>query len=321
MVGLKATTFSLLAAASVASPLAPRANTASNSKTSITLLYQNNLNYTDDANHISALLLDPLTYDKGVLACSALSETPITKATLMTYKADFTPQLSYLALEGRTSNSQAYYIDNGVVIAQEGASTFKFATLAAYEGQSLPILCTQSARGSQPASSPATAANEVSVAAAGNTFVGYRNLKSFRFLGIQYAQQPARFTYSTVTNVTGQTISATSYGSQCLQYGSGSENCLFLNIQTPYLPKVGSKANLRPVHFWIHGGGFTGGSGSDPGTDGGNLASREDIVTVTINYRLSTYGFLAIPGTDILGNFGIGDQISALKVSSYPNIL
>jgi hypothetical protein len=72
---------------------------------------------------------------------------------------------------------------------------------------------------------------------------------------------------------------------------------------------------LRPVFFWIHGGGFTSGSAADPGTDGGNLASREDIVVVHIQYRLSTLGFLAIPGTDIKGNYGIADQINALEVS------
>lgn len=66
--------------------------------------------------------------------------------------------------------------------------------------------------------------------------------------------------------------------------------------------------------FWIHGGGFTGGTGADPLTDGGNLASREDLVVVTFNYRLSTLGFLAIPGTDITGNYGISDQILALEV-------
>jgi carboxylesterase type B len=72
------------------------------------------------------------------------------------------------------------------------------------------------------------------------------------------------------------------------------------------------RAALTPL-VWIHGGGFTGGSGADPLSDGGNLASREDIVVVNINYRLSTLGFLAIPGTDIKGNYGIGDQIVALN--------
>lgn len=70
---------------------------------------------------------------------------------------------------------------------------------------------------------------------------------------------------------------------------------------------------LSSVLLWIHGGGFTGGVGSDPGSDGQQLASREDVVVVTFNYRLSTYGFLAVPGTDIKGNYGIGDQITALN--------
>src|SRR6202012_5200653 len=102
-----------------------------------------------------------------------------------------------------------------------------------------------------------------------------RNQKSFRFLGIPFADQLARFEYSQVFSKTGQTIQATEYGSECAQTGGvGSEDCLFINIQTPYIPKAGSKANLRPVMFWIYGGGFVGGSGADPLSDGGNLASR-----------------------------------------------
>lgn len=38
------------------------------------------------------------------------------------------------------------------------------------------------------------------------------------------------------------------------------------------------------------------------------------MVVVEVAYRLGTYGFLAIPGTDIKGNFGIGDQITGLEV-------
>ena len=58
------------------------------------------------------------------------------------------------------------------------------------------------------------------------------------------------------------------------------------------------------------------GSNSDAQTDGGNLASREDVVTVQITYRLGNLGFLAIPGTSIKGNFGIADQVNALEVRS-----
>jgi carboxylesterase type B len=58
---------------------------------------------------------------------------------------------------------------------------------------------------------------------------------------------------------------------------------------------------------------LSAGSAQDAGADGGQMTSREDVVVVQIQYRLSTLGFLAIPGTDITGNFGIADQIVALE--------
>jgi para-nitrobenzyl esterase len=90
------------------------------------------------------------------------------------------------------------------------------------------------------------------------------------------------------------------------------EDCLYLNVWTP-----GLDDKRRPVMVWIHGGGFTIGSGSEPIYDGSALASR-DAVVVTINYRLGPQGFLCLPGfSDAPGeactNFGILDQIAALK--------
>ncbi len=133
-------------------------------------------------------------------------------------------------------------------------------------------------------------------------------------MGIPYANPLSRFEYSSVYSKKGQTINAQSYGANCAQpWDTGVEDCLFLNIQTPYLPSTAHpKKSLKPVLFTIHGGGFTGGNGGI-GFDAGNLVSREDIVAVSINYRLSTLGFLAIPGTNIKGNFGIGDQVTALR--------
>jgi carboxylesterase type B len=65
--------------------------------------------------------------------------------------------------------------------------------------------------------------------------------------------------------------------------------------------------------LWIHGGAFTGGTGSDPTFDGGNLASRGDVVVVTVNYRLGTLGFLALDDGKTNGNYGLADQITALE--------
>lgn len=88
---------------------------------------------------------------------------------------------------------------------------------------------------------------------------------------------------------------------------------MFLNIWTTYLPKhEGLNKNLKPVILWIHGGAFTGGTGSDPTFDGSNLASRGDVVVVTINYRLGTLGFLALNDGLTNGNYGLADQITAL---------
>jgi para-nitrobenzyl esterase len=91
------------------------------------------------------------------------------------------------------------------------------------------------------------------------------------------------------------------------------EDCLFLNIWTP-----GLDDKKRPVMFWIHGGAFIIGSGSEAFLDSGNLARRGDIVLVSINYRMGALGFMnlreitggRIPAT---GNEGLLDQVAALE--------
>jgi len=141
----------------------------------------------------------------------------------------------------------------------------------------------------------------------------FRDRFSFRFLGVRYAQPAKRWTYSQIYEGTGNEASALDYGASCAQGSSGSEDCFFLNVWTPYLPSPkSSRKQLKPVIFWIHGGAFTSGMGSDPTFDGGNLASRGDVVVVTINYRLGTLGFLALDDGKTNGNYGLADQITAL---------
>ncbi|RYE93330.1 MAG: hypothetical protein EOO77_45635, partial [Oxalobacteraceae bacterium] len=145
---------------------------------------------------------------------------------------------------------------------------------------------------------------------------GYRNLKSFRFLGIPYSNSPGRWEYAKVNPARGKTFDANTFGAPCIITGDplSAEDCLFLNIRTPYLPssEQATTPKLRPVVVFIHGGAFTSGTGGDPLGEGGNLASRGDVVMVTFNYRLSNLGFLVIPGTDVNGNYGFADQTVAL---------
>ncbi len=93
-----------------------------------------------------------------------------------------------------------------------------------------------------------------------------------------------------------------------------SEDCLFLNVWT-----AAENANEKlPVMVWIHGGGFSGGSGTVP-LYGGEELAKKGIVVVTINYRLGILGFLAHPELtaespdQTSGNYGILDQIAALE--------
>ena len=93
-----------------------------------------------------------------------------------------------------------------------------------------------------------------------------------------------------------------------------SEDCLYLNVYAPADAKPSSKL---PVMFWIHGGGYSGGSGDEPRHNGDFLPTK-GVVLVTINYRLGVFGFLATTdlakeGGGSAGNYGLMDMVSALK--------
>jgi para-nitrobenzyl esterase len=93
-----------------------------------------------------------------------------------------------------------------------------------------------------------------------------------------------------------------------------SEDCLYLNIWSP----AKTTREKLPVLVWIHGGGFVSGSGACAIYDGEAMA-RENIIYISINYRLGVFGFLAHPGLTresphhASGNYGLLDQIAALK--------
>ena len=152
------------------------------------------------------------------------------------------------------------------------------------------------------------------------TSYSFRDHLTFRFRGVRFAPQPTRFTYPTMYNGSGEVVPALSYGPACTQFsgvqaGGGSEDCLFLNIWTPSLPspKNAQEAKkLKPVLFWVFGGGFAENSAADPNFDGGNMASRGDVVMVAVNYRLGTFGFLALDNGVTNGNYGLADQILGL---------
>jgi len=81
---------------------------------------------------------------------------------------------------------------------------------------------------------------------------------------------------------------------------------------TETLPQQSSSLDLKPVFFWIHGGGFSMGAGEMFGQQP-DLLLEAGIVVVSINYRLGALGFFALEGSEITGNQGLKDQLMALR--------
>ena len=144
------------------------------------------------------------------------------------------------------------------------------------------------------------------------------NYESCAYKGIPYAQPPVgdlRLARPLPPASHQGVVQAVNFGPVCIQnHGDHmSEDCLYLNIWRP------AKPGVFPVMVWVHGGSFTAGSGSFDLYHGGNLSSREDMVVVTINYRLGSLGYLALPELKAedkdhsTGNMGILDQIQALE--------
>uniref|UniRef100_A0A1A9X418 Carboxylic ester hydrolase n=1 Tax=Glossina brevipalpis TaxID=37001 RepID=A0A1A9X418_9MUSC len=90
----------------------------------------------------------------------------------------------------------------------------------------------------------------------------------------------------------------------------GKEDCLFLNVFTSKIPKGDNNPEM-PVMVWLHGGGYSFGSGNTF-LYGPDYLVAENVVLVTLNYRLGPLGFLTA-GPNAPGNQGLKDQLLALK--------
>ncbi len=147
---------------------------------------------------------------------------------------------------------------------------------------------------------------------------GYRDGAIRVFKGIRYGADtgPRRFQPPSPPHSWTEPADTAAYGSASPQGGSEpnqSEDCLFLNVWTP-----GLDAERRPVMVYIHGGGYSTGSGSSPLYDGTRLAGRNDVVVVTLNHRVNLFGYaylarLAGPTFADSGQAGQLDLILALQ--------
>ncbi len=156
--------------------------------------------------------------------------------------------------------------------------------------------------------------------------------------GIPYAQAPVgdlRWQAPRPVPAGKSELSALAFSDMCVQSQfplepssddnggvMGSEDCLYLNVAAPrFEPTSIPQGEQRlPVMVWIHGGGNTVGSASHYAAFN-NLAGREQLITVSINYRLGVFGWLSHPAIratsdnalDASGNYGTLDAIAALQ--------
>lgn len=143
----------------------------------------------------------------------------------------------------------------------------------------------------------------------------------YSFKGIPYAEPPSedrRFLPPVPVQHWRTTRDCFEFGSVCMQFNPlnktqliGNEDCLFLNVYTPAVHDNDASILLKPVMVYIHGGGFYFGSGNDD-LQGPDMLVDEDLVLVTMNYRLGVLGFMSLGTPEYSGNQGLKDQQLAL---------
>ncbi|XP_014227063.1 esterase FE4-like [Trichogramma pretiosum] len=144
------------------------------------------------------------------------------------------------------------------------------------------------------------------------SFEGYNY---YAFKGVPYAKPPIgdlRFEEPQLLIPWEGIREAKNFGSPCAQFDQltrtfiGSDDCLYLNIYTKNLRKT------LPVMVWIHGGAYTFGCGDDM-FYGSDYLLKNDIVLVTVNYRVGVLGFFNLEDEIAPGNQGLKDLVFALK--------
>lgn len=145
-----------------------------------------------------------------------------------------------------------------------------------------------------------------------------RQRNIFAFEGVPFGEStagPNRFQPPVPKKPWTGIRSAKKPGAYCLQFNiirpriMGDENCLFLNVYTPILPQSRQHRPL-PVIVFIHGGSWYFGAGSEYGPA---YLLEEDVILVTLNYRMGVLGFVSTGNEDLPGNMGMKDQVLAMK--------
>ena len=170
---------------------------------------------------------------------------------------------------------------------------------------------------------------DVTIMTNAGTFVGEVHHGSFnttpfvvcQFLGIPFAEPPIgerRFRKPVPKTKSSEPYIAKTMSSQCIQnfgyrvnstIANMSEDCLYLNVLVPGINI--DATNKKAVMVWIYGGAFQVGA-QDVYTSP-TFAAMNDVILVTMNYRVSIFGFISTGEDHLPGNQGLWDQQMAIK--------
>ncbi|XP_054007358.1 juvenile hormone esterase-like isoform X1 [Hylaeus anthracinus] len=148
----------------------------------------------------------------------------------------------------------------------------------------------------------------------------WNNVKYSSFKGIRYAAPPVgnlRFQPPRPPQPWTKVLNATKEGSVCPQIDGfsteymGDEDCLHLSVFTPET-NFDTGMTLRPVMIWIFGGSYTTGYVNTT-LYGPDFLMEQDVVVVSVNYRLGALGFLYLNNTKVLGNAAMKDQVLGMR--------
>jgi len=137
------------------------------------------------------------------------------------------------------------------------------------------------------------------------TYLGIPFAKAERF---EYPVAPEKWTTTLQANKTDKICPQPSLPGQPSRLSLMSEDCLLLNV---YVPGNATSSSRLAVMLWIHGGAYI--IGDTLFYDGSFLATEGNVIVVTAAYRLGVFGFLSSSRDNLKGNYGMLDQIEAMK--------
>ncbi|GFG04245.1 acetylcholinesterase [Aspergillus udagawae] len=295
-----------------------------NSLSTLQTLKYNNLG-SENNGTAAVLIYGRVSYGQAQVQCAAIGESlySLQDAT-ETNRTELQYQFNYLIHNGDLQRSDQVWVAKSSSKDCSAYSLSRKETVTIPCHMQLPALCTSKVPPTTDTNKAVVESSKISVMHQDYTFTGYRDARSFRFVGVPFANPPVKdLRFAPPQPYSGpKKLHATKFSDSCVQsvssfgtLGNGgiSEDCLYLNIYTPVLPAHGAYNPLRkPVAVYFYGGAFTKGSANMIDYDGGNFASRNDVVVVTVNYRVGALGWLAT-GSLTTGSYGIRDQIRALE--------